>query len=58
MIAFGKKEAVFNTKTGESRADYLPKPGDPKAAAWSRFTALELVLADMLQMSELKEKRK
>ena len=57
VIAFGKKEAAFYTKGGESRADYLPEPGDPKAAAWSRFIALELVLADMLQMSELKEKQ-
>ena len=57
VIAFGMKEAVFNTRMGESRADYLPKPGDPKAAAWSRFIALELVLADMLEKSELKEKR-
>src|SRR6516225_2507286 len=31
-IAFGKNEAAFNTRRGESRADYLPKPGDPKAA--------------------------
>jgi hypothetical protein len=54
VIAFGKKEATFNIKRGESRADYLPKPGDPKAAAWSRFIALELVLADMLQMSEVR----
>jgi hypothetical protein len=54
VIAFGKKEAAFYIKSGESRADYLPKPGDPKAAAWSRFIALELVLADMLQMAELK----
>ncbi len=58
VIAFGKKEAAFNTKMGESRADYLLNPGDLKAAAWSRFIALELILADMLQMSELKEKRK
>jgi len=56
-IAFGKKEVQFNTRQGESRADYLPKPGDPKAAAWSRFVALELVLADMLDMSERKEKK-
>jgi hypothetical protein len=54
VIAFGKKEAAFNIKRGESRADYLPKPGDPRAAAWSRFIALELVLADMLQMSEVR----
>jgi hypothetical protein len=33
VIAFGKKEAGFYTKSGESRADYLSKPGDPKAAA-------------------------
>ena len=54
VIAFGKKEAAFNTKMGESRADYLPKPGDPKAAAWSRFIALELILADTLQMSKVR----
>ncbi len=58
MIEFGKKRAEFDRRTGESRTDYVPKPGDPNAAAWSRFIALELVLADMLQMSELKEKRK
>jgi hypothetical protein len=52
VIAFDKKEAAFNLKRGESRADYLPQPGDPKAAAWSRFTALELVLADLLHMAE------
>jgi hypothetical protein len=54
VIAFGKKGAAFNVKRGESRSDYLPKPGDPKAAAWSRFIALELVLADMLQMSKVR----
>lgn len=54
VIAFGKKEAAFYTKSGESPADYVPKPGDPQAAAWSRFIALELVLADMLQMSEVR----
>ena len=54
VVAVGKKEAAFYTKSGKSRADYLPEPGDPKAAAWSRFIALELVLADMLQMAELK----
>ena len=53
-IAFGKKEAAFNTGMKESQADYLPKPGDPKGTAWSRFIALELVLADMLDISELK----
>jgi hypothetical protein len=52
VIAFGKKVAAFNTKIGETRADYLPKPGDPKGAAWSRFIALELALTDMLQKSE------
>jgi hypothetical protein len=52
VIAFGKKEAAFYIKSGESRADYLPKPGDPKAARWSRFIALELVLVDMLQEAE------
>lgn len=56
VIAFGKREAAFYTATGESRAAYLPKPGDAKAGAWSRFIALELVLADMLRSSELKEK--
>jgi hypothetical protein len=54
VIAFGKKRAAFNVKRGKSRSDYLPKPGDPKAAAWSRFVALELVLADMLQMSKVR----
>jgi hypothetical protein len=57
VIAFGKKEAAFFTKSGESRADYVPKPGEPKAAAWSRFIALELVLADMLQEAERKGKQ-
>jgi hypothetical protein len=56
VIAFGKKEAGFYAKSGESPADYVPKPGVPKAAAWSRFIALELVLADMLQMSEVRAK--
>jgi len=54
VIAFGKKEAAFNIKMGRSRTDYLPKPGDPQASAWSRFIALELVLADMLRMSEVR----
>jgi len=54
LIAFGKKEAAFNTKTGESPIDYVPKPDDPKAAAWSRFIALELILDDMLHMSEVR----
>ena len=57
VIGFGKKEAAFYTKRGESRDDYLPRPGDPKAAAWSRFIALELVLADMLHMSEAAEEQ-
>jgi hypothetical protein len=56
-IAFGKKQAAFNIGTGKSRADYLPKPGDPKGSAWSRFIALELVLGDMLGISELKQKK-
>jgi hypothetical protein len=42
---------------GESPIDYLPKSGDPQAAAWSRFVALELVLADLLAASEIKEKK-
>ena len=54
VIAFGKKEAGFYTKSGESPADYIPKTGDTNAAAWSRFIALELVLADILQMSEVR----
>ena len=54
VIAFGKKRARFNIRQGESRADYLPKPGDPRAAAWSRFIALELVLADLLDMAEVR----
>ena len=54
VIAFGNKKSAFYTKSGQSPTDYLPKPGDPKAAVWSRFIALELVLADMLQMSEVR----
>jgi hypothetical protein len=54
VIAFGKKEAKFYAKSGESLSDYLPKPDDAKAEVWSRFIALELVLADMLQMSEVR----
>jgi hypothetical protein len=54
VISFGKKEARFYTKSGESPADYLPKPSDPKAAAWSRFIALRLALADILQMSKVR----
>jgi hypothetical protein len=56
VISFGKKDAGFYTKIGESPADYLPKPGDPKAAVWSRFIALELVLADMLHRAEIQAK--
>jgi hypothetical protein len=48
MIGFGKKSVTFNLKWGESPIDYLPKPGDPQAAAWSRFVALELVLTQLL----------
>jgi hypothetical protein len=54
VIAFGDKECTFYTKSGESPSDYLPRPDDPKAAAWSRFIALELVLADMLNTSEVR----
>jgi hypothetical protein len=54
MITFGKKSAAFYAKSGESPSDYLPKPGDPKATAWSRFIALELVLSDMLKMSAVR----
>jgi hypothetical protein len=57
VIAFGKKEAAFNTKIGETRADYLPKPGDPKGGVWSRFIALELALTDILEKSEHKGKQ-
>jgi hypothetical protein len=59
VIGFGKKSATFHFKIGESPIDYLPKPGDPQAAAWSRFVALELVLTELLQASEIKgEKQK
>jgi hypothetical protein len=57
VIAFGKREAAFNTAMEGSPADYLPKPGDAQAAAWSRFIALELVLADLLRTSELNATR-
>jgi hypothetical protein len=55
IIGFGKKTATFHFKIGESPIDYLPKPRDPQAAVWSRFVALELVLADLLQNSEVKK---
>ena len=48
VIGFGKNSTTFNLKWGESPIDYLPKPGDPQAAAWSRFVALELVLTQLL----------
>jgi hypothetical protein len=51
LIGFGKQWAGFNLKVGTTPLDYLPEPGDPRASAWSRFTALELVLSDMLQAS-------
>ncbi len=54
VIAFGKKEAGFYIKSGESPADYVPRPGDAKATAWSQFIALEFVLADILQMSKVR----
>jgi hypothetical protein len=57
LIGFGQKQTTFNFKIGESPTDYLPKAGDPSAAAWSRFVALELVLGQMLQESEFKEKK-
>jgi hypothetical protein len=57
MIGFGQKQATFNFRIGESPTDYLPKAGDPSAAAWSRFVALELVLSQMLQESEFKERK-
>jgi hypothetical protein len=53
VIGFGKKSATFNVKMGESPLDYLPKPDDPRAAAWSRFVALQLVLADLLRQPVL-----
>ena len=53
-IEFGKKKAAFNVEFKKSRADYLPKPGDPKAEAWSRFIALELVLVKMLETAEVR----
>jgi hypothetical protein len=56
VIAFGKKKAAFYGKSGESTLDYLPRSDDPNVAAWSRFIALELVFADMLQMSEVRAK--
>jgi hypothetical protein len=57
IIGFGKKAVAFHIKMGESPIDYLPKPGTPQAAAWSRFLALQLVLTDLLQTSEIKDKK-
>jgi hypothetical protein len=54
VIALGKKEAAFYFKSGESLCDYIPKAGDAKADVWSRFIALELVLNDMLKMSDVR----
>jgi hypothetical protein len=48
VIGFGKKSVTFKLRWGESPIDYLPKPGDPQAAAWSRFVALEHVLTQLL----------
>jgi hypothetical protein len=57
VIGFGKKSATFHLKMGTSQIDYIPKPGDAQAAAWSHFVALELVLTDLLQTSEIKGKQ-
>jgi hypothetical protein len=57
VIGLGKKSATFRIKMGTSRIDYIPKSGDPQAAAWSRFVALELVLTDLLRTSEIKGKK-
>lgn len=46
MTAFGKEEAAFKTGIGELRVTFLPESGGPKVGEWSRFIALELVLAD------------
>ena len=57
LIRFDKKNAMFSLKNlTDPRTDYLPKPGDAKAAAWSRFVAVELFLADLLRASEIKDK--
>jgi hypothetical protein len=56
-IGFGNKEAEINFKVGETPGDYRPKPGDPAAGAWSRFLALQYVLADLLGIAELREKK-
>jgi hypothetical protein len=56
-IDFGQKSATFHFKIGESPLDYLPKPGDPQAAAWSRFVALERVLIDLIESSQIKDKK-
>jgi hypothetical protein len=56
IIEFGKKSATFNIKMGKTPIDYLPKLGDPQAAAWSRFVALELVLTDLFRSSGTKGK--
>jgi hypothetical protein len=48
VIGFGKKSATFNLQPGSTPIDYLPKPGDPLASAWSRFVALEHDLSRLL----------
>jgi hypothetical protein len=47
-ISFGKKSSGLNTSRG-NLADSAPKADDPKAAEWSRFVVLTLVLEDMLK---------
>jgi hypothetical protein len=51
----GEKRPV---KIGETPLAYRPKPGDPKAAAWARFMAVQHALAELLGIEELKEPKK
>jgi hypothetical protein len=48
VIGFGKKSATFQVRPGATPIDYLPKPGDPQASAWSRFVVLKHVLSRLL----------
>jgi hypothetical protein len=44
VLTFGKKHSRLTLYPGEGLKDAAPARGDPNAAAWSRFTALVLVI--------------
>jgi hypothetical protein len=44
VLSFGKKSTRLVLEPGESLTEACPPRNDPKAATWSRFTALVLVI--------------